>query len=168
MKGITDVLDSINEYAGRISSVIVYALLIVVVYEVISRKVFNAPTVWGFDLSFMLYAALFLLGGGYTMKYKGHVAIDIFSSRLSNKKQAVMSIITYLIFFFPFMIILLYVTGAFALQSWGDLERSQSPWNQPLYHFKTLMPIGFMLLFLQGLSEFIKTIINLISEGKAK
>lgn len=168
LKGITNILDSINEYAGRISSVIVYALLIVVVYEVVSRKVFNAPTAWAFDLSFMLYASLFLLGGGYTMKYKGHVAIDILTSRFSKKKQAVVSIITYLIFFFPFMSILIYVTGAFALQSWGDLERSQSPWNQPLYHFKTLMPIGFTLLFLQGLSEFIKTIMNLAEERKAK
>lgn len=161
MKGITDVLDSINEYAGRITSVIIYALLIIVIYEVISRKVFNAPTVWGFDLSFMLYSAMFLLGGGYTLKYKGHVAIDVLTSRLTKKKQALISIITYIVFFFPFMSILVYVTGAFALQSWADLERSQSPWNQPLYHFKTLMPIGFFLLMIQGLSEFLKTIITL-------
>jgi len=73
LKGITDVLDLINEYAGRITSVIIYALLIVVIYEVISRKVFNAPTVWAFDLSFMLYSTMFLLGGGYTLKYKGHI-----------------------------------------------------------------------------------------------
>jgi len=168
LRGITNLLDSINEYSGRISSVIVYALLIVVIYEVISRKVFNAPTVWGFDLSFMLYAAMFLLGGGYTMKYKGHVAIDIISNRFTKRNQSIVSIIAYLIFFFPFMLILIYVTGAFALQSWEDLERSQSPWNQPLYHFKTLMPLGFTLLFLQGLSEFIKTIINLKGENKTK
>lgn len=161
MKGITDVLDSINEYAGRITSVIIYALLIIVIYEVISRKVFNAPTIWSFDLSIMLYSAMFLLGGGYTLKYKGHVAIDVLTSRLTKKKQALISIITYIVFFFPFMSILVYVTGAFALQSWADLERSQSPWNQPLYHFKTLMPIGFFLLMIQGLSEFLKTIITL-------
>lgn len=166
MKGITDFLDLINEYAGRITSLIIYALLLVVIYEVISRKAFNAPTVWGFDLSFMLYSAMFLLGGGYTLKYKGHVAIDVLTSRLRTKQQAIISIITYIVFFFPFMSILVYVTGAFALQSWADLERSQSPWNQPLYHFKTLMPIGFSLLILQGLSEFLKTIITLQKGGK--
>lgn len=161
MKGITNVLDSINEYAGRITSVVIYALLLVVVFEVISRKIFNAPTVWGFDLSVMLYAAMFLLGGGYALKYKAHVAIDVLTTRFSKKTQALISIVSYLVFFFPFMIVIIYVTGAFALQSWADLERSQSPWNQPLYHFKTLMPIGFSLLFLQGISEFLKTIMNL-------
>lgn len=161
MKGITDVLDLVNEYAGKITSVIIYALLLVVIYEVVSRKVFNAPTLWGFDLSFMLYSAMFLLGGGYTLKNKGHVAIDVLTSRLTRKRQAIISVITYIIFFFPFVGILVYVTGAFALQAWADLERSQSPWNQPLYHFKTLMPIGFSLLMIQGLSEFLKTIIVL-------
>lgn len=165
MKGITDVLDSINEYAGRMSSVIIYLLLVVVLYEVISRKVFNAPTVWAFDLSFMLYSAMFLLGGGYTLKYKGHVAIDVLTARLRKKQQAIISIITYLVFFFPFVGVLLYVTGDFALQSWADLERSQSPWNQPLYHFKALMPLGFTLLMIQGLSEFFKAIITMQKGG---
>jgi len=167
LKGITNVLDSINEYAGRITSVIIYTLLLVVVFEVISRKVFNAPTVWGFDLSVMLYAAMFLLGGGYALKCKAHVAIDVLTTRFSKKTQALISIISYLVFFFPFMIVLIYVTGAFAMQSWADLERSQSPWNQPLYHFKTLMPVGFSLLLIQGISEFIKTIMNL-KEDKTK
>lgn len=161
MKGITNVLDSINEYAGRITSVVIYALLIVVVFEVISRKIFNAPTIWAFDLSVMLYAAMFLLGGGYALKYKAHVAIDVLTTRFSKKTQALISIVSHLVFFFPFMIVIIYVTGAFALQSWADLERSQSPWNHPLYHFKTLMPIGFCLLFIQGISEFLKTIMNL-------
>ncbi|MCX8030416.1 MAG: TRAP transporter small permease subunit [Thermodesulfovibrionales bacterium] len=161
MKGIIKLFDLINEYAGRATSIIIYFLLLVVVYEVISRKVFNAPTVWGFDLSFMLYSTMFLLGGGYTLKYSGHVAIDVFTSRLPKRKQAIISLITYLIFFFPFMFVLIYVSGAFALQSWIDLERSQSPWNQPLYHFKTLMPIGFTLLMIQGISEFLKTLLIL-------
>lgn len=161
MKALTEKLDTINEYAGRATSVVIYALLFVVVFEVISRKVFNAPTVWGFDLSTMLYSAMFLLGGGYTLKYKGHVAIDVLTVRLSKKNSAIITILSYIVFFFPFMAVLIYVSGAFALQSWGDLERSQSPWNQPLYHFKTLMPIGFGLLFIQGVSEFIKTIINM-------
>lgn len=168
MKKIIHFFDTINEYAGRATSLIVFILLAVVLYEVTARKIFNAPTIWAFDLSYMLYAAMFMLGGAFTLKYRQHVAIDVITSILPRKTQAIIGLVGYLVFFFPFVIIFIYVTGKFALQSWSNLETSQSPWGQPLYHFKTLMPFGFFLLLLQGISEFIKDILIIKGEGDKK
>jgi len=166
LKTLIKIIDLISDYVARITCLSAYILLFVVIYEVIARKLFKSPTVWGFELSTMLYAAMFVLGGSYTLKQKGHVAIDLLTIRLKNKHKSIISIFTYLIFFFPFMITLVYATGLFALQSWLDLERSQSPWNQPLYHFKTLMPLGFGFLLLQGLSEFFKNIFTILEDKK--
>ncbi|MBA4396851.1 MAG: C4-dicarboxylate ABC transporter permease [Syntrophus sp. (in: bacteria)] len=168
MKAIADFFDSVSEYSGRATSLIIFALLFVVLYEVAARKIFNAPTVWAFDLSYMLYATMFLLGGAYTLKHRQHVAIDIITTMFSKKTQAIISLVAYLVFFFPFVLVFIYVTGNFALQAWDNLETSQSPWGQPLYHFKTLMPLGFTLLLFQGISEFIKDVIIIKREGDRK
>lgn len=168
MKAIAVFFDSVSEYAGRATSLIIFALLFVVLYEVVARKIFNAPTVWAFDLSYMLYASMFLLGGAYTLKHRQHVAIDIITTMFSRKTQAIISLFAYSFFFFPFVLVFIYVTGNFALQAWSNLETSQSPWGQPLYHFKTLMPLGFILLLFQGISEFIKEIIIIKGEGDRK
>jgi TRAP-type mannitol/chloroaromatic compound transport system permease small subunit len=168
VKKIVEFLDSIAEYTGRATSFIIFALLFAVMYEVIARKFFGSPTVWGFEISYMLYAAMFLLGGAHALKYHQHVAIDVITCTLSKRTQAIISIVCYLVFFVPFVLIFIWVTTTFAAQAWANLERSQNPWNQPLYHFKTLMPIGFILLFIQGISEFLKNIMNLKGEGAAK
>jgi TRAP-type mannitol/chloroaromatic compound transport system permease small subunit len=167
MKAIADFFDSVSDYAGRATSLIIFALLFVVLYEVVARKFFNAPTVWAFDLSYMLYATLFLLGGAFTLLHRQHVSIDILTSMFSKRTQAIISLVCFAVFFFPFVLAFIYVTGNFALQAWDNLETSQSPWGQPLYHFKTLMPIGFFLLLLQGISEVIKNITT-IREGGSK
>lgn len=165
MKAIADFFDSFSEYSGRAISLIIFALLFVVLYEVVARKFFNAPTVWAFDLSYMLYAAMFLLGGAFTLLHRQHVSIDIITSMFSKRTQAIINVVCYLVFFFPFVLAFIYVTGNFALQAWDIRETSQSPWGQPLYHFKTLMPVGFFLLLLQGVSEFVKNIMALTSGG---
>ncbi len=164
MNNITEKLDKINEYAGRITSISSVLLLFVVLYEIFSRKIFDTPTTWGFELSYMLYASIFLLGGGYALKHHSHVSIDVITSSLPKRIQAIIGLVTYIIFFFLFVSVFIYVSSKFALQSWINLERSQSPWNQPLYHFKTLMPIGFLLLLIQGISEFIKILYMLKSK----
>ena len=111
---------------------------------------------------------MFMLGGAHALKHRQHVSIDVITSVLSKKTQAIISLACYLVFFFPFVLVFIYVTGIFAMQSWANRELSQSPWGQPLYHFKTLMPVGFGLLLLQGVSECIKDILLIKGEGGAK
>ncbi|MEF3255055.1 MAG: TRAP transporter small permease subunit, partial [Deferribacterales bacterium] len=153
MKGFVKVVESLQEIVGKSIGLIHYILIFVVLYEVISRKVFSNPTVWGFDLSYMLYAVMFLLGFGYTLKHKAHVRIDIIYAYLSPKKKAILDLIGYTIFFLPFILICLKVSYDFAAQSWEMREQSMSVWQIPIYPFKTFMFIGFLLLFIQGIAE---------------
>ncbi len=158
MLKIIKIVDTINEWAGRVSSIFGYALFIVVVVGVIARKVFNHPFIWNFEASYMLYAAMFLLGFGYTLKYKMHVTIDVFYSVLGPKAQLLFDIIGFLLFFVPFAYVSLKSSTIFTIQSWQMMEHSQSTWAPPIYPFKTLMPIAFVLLALQAIVEIIKSI----------
>lgn len=158
MKGLIKIIDKLTEIVGKAVSVLVFVLLIVVVYEVISRKIFNSPTVWAFELSYMLYGTLFMLGLGYALKHGSHVCIDVISNRFSPKKQAILSIFSYIVFFFPFMYFGIKSSWQFFSQSWAMRELSQSPWSPPIYPFKFIMLLGFLLLTIQGISEFFKQI----------
>ncbi len=157
LKFIT-VIDTINEWAGKASSVLGYILFIVVVLGVIARKVFNRPFIWNFEASYMLYAGMFLLGLGYTLKHKMHVTIDVIYSALGPKAQLFFDIIGFVLFLIPFAYVSLKSSTIFTLQSWQILEHSQSTWAPPIYPFKTLMPVAFVLLVLQAIVEIIKSV----------
>ena len=158
MLKIIKIVDTINEWAGRVSSVLGYVLFIIVVVGVIARKVFNHPFIWNFEASYMLYAAMFLLGFGYTLKHKMHVTIDVFYSMLGPKAQLLFDIIGFVLFFIPFAYVSLKSSTIFTAQSWQMMEHSQSTWAPPIYPFKTLMPIAFVLLALQAIVEIIKSV----------
>jgi len=151
-------IDTFNTVIGKVLSFTVYLLLIIVLYEIVSRKIFGNPTIWGFELSYMLYGFLFMMGYAYALKSKSHVNIDIFYSRASPRKQGILDIIGYLVFFFPFIYFGLKASYQFTIQSWQIMEHSQSTWAPPVYPYKTTLLIGFFLLLLQGISEFLKAI----------
>lgn len=165
MKGFINTVDSIQEFLGKIIGLINYVLIFVVLYEVVSRKLFGNPTVWGFDLSYMLYGTMFMLGFGYTLKHGSHVRIDIIYAYLKPKRKAILDLIGYAIFFFPFMIVCLKVSYDFGMQSFEMREQSMSVWQIPIYPFKITMFLGFLLLFIQGIIEILKSIL-LLKEGK--
>lgn len=164
MRKIIKMIDGINEVIGKITSILGYVLLFVVVYGVTARKIFGKPMIWNFELSYMLYAVMFLMGFGYTLKHKMHIGIDVITSRLNRKTQGILELITFVIFFLPFTLIAIKSTWTFALESWKGLEHSQSAWGPPIYPFKTFMPIGFFLLLLQGISEVIKSFYKIKGE----
>jgi TRAP-type mannitol/chloroaromatic compound transport system permease small subunit len=102
-----------------------------------------------------------MLVAGYGLLYGSHVRIDLFTSRLSQKTQAVISIICYLIVFFPFMLVWLYYGWGYFYSSWSIVEKSWSPWAPILYPIKFVIPLAAIFLILQGLSEVIKSIVTI-------
>lgn len=155
-------LDSINEWIGRIFSWTIVIISILVVTEVIMRRFLNRPTIWNFEVVKQLYGFYFLILAGYTLLHKGHVAIDLIHEKLSLRKQAVVDVISYLIFFFPFCFILFSEGITFAKTSWAMKETSWSVFAPPLYPIKTVIPIAAALLLVQGLSVFIRRFTILI------
>ncbi|MBW1783293.1 MAG: TRAP transporter small permease subunit, partial [Deltaproteobacteria bacterium] len=96
------------------------------------------------------------------------VSVDILYNHLSKKSRAILDIISYIIFFFPFCIVIVIYGTCFALDSWGDLETSWSACGCPLYPIKTIVSISFLLITIQGVAIFIRTLFNLIrGEGNA-
>lgn len=105
----------------------------------------------------MEYGALFVLGGAYTLKHHGHIRVDIFFNRLSPRGRAIFDTLVYLVIFFPLSYVLIKYGIQFAHHAWEIHECSYlSYWQPPVYPIKTILPLGFLLLAIQGVSEFIR------------
>ena len=90
LEQVKTTLETISRKEGELTSFLIYPLLIIVVYEVIMRYVFNAPTTWGFEATTFLYGLHYMFGYAYTDVHDAHVKVDIFTAHLSKKNQAVM------------------------------------------------------------------------------
>jgi len=152
------IAESLNQWLGGRLSLLFYALMVIMVFEVIARYVFNAPTNWAYELSTFVFSGACLLGGGYVLLHKGHVNIDILYSHLRPRGRAVIDLCT-APFFFLFIGILLWQGTIFFLNSLAYWEHSTTVWAPPLYPIKLALPIGAALILLQGVVKFIKDII---------
>ena len=153
MQIISNSIDALNEKVGVASSFLILPLVGVVVYEVFMRYVFSSPTAWGFELTTFLYGVHFMLGLAYTHKHDGHVSIDVFESRLSDKLRIRLRIASNLVIFIPTIGLLSIWSVKYAATSWGMRELASSSWAPAIYPYKTLMAIGFVLLFFQGVAK---------------
>lgn len=157
MKQFLAFIDLLSEKAGKAFSWLILALTGVLVVEVIARYIFIRPTVFAFDMTWMLFGSYIIMGAAYTHLAGGHVRVDFLYNRLPTRSRAILELILYLIFFFPLLTFLVISCTEFALVSWaGDERSSVSLWKPAVYPFKTLMMMGFYLLALQGVAQFIK------------
>jgi TRAP-type mannitol/chloroaromatic compound transport system permease small subunit len=156
LKRILNFIDKITEWTGRIFSWIILVLTFLVVVEVVLRYVFSHPTIWNFEVTIQLYAFHFMIVAAYTLLHKAHVSVDIIHAKLRRRTQAVLDVITYVLFFFPFMIVLLYEGIRYAAKSWSMLETSWSVFAPPLYPIKTVIPVMAFLILLEGIAIFIR------------
>jgi TRAP-type mannitol/chloroaromatic compound transport system permease small subunit len=149
-------INGLNEKVGYYTSFLVIPLVLIVAYEVVMRYLFNAPTVWVFEATTLLYGTHFMLGIAYTYKHNGHVSIDVFEARLPQRARTILRLIVSLIMFIPTVGMLSIWSVIYASDSWRNWEHASTSWAPPLYPFKTLMAIGFILLFLQGVAKMIQ------------
>jgi len=155
-------IDRINTWVGKIGAWCIVALSVAIFYEVVARYAFRAPTTWAYDVSYMLYGALFMLAGAYTLSRNGHVRGDFLYRQWRPRRQAAMDLALYLLFFFPGILALIYAGWDFAKLSWLIKERSSvSPFGPPVYHFKMLIPFAGLLMLLQGIAETIRCLLCL-------
>jgi TRAP-type mannitol/chloroaromatic compound transport system permease small subunit len=151
--------DTISAWSGTVTAWLIIPMTIAVTWEVVARHFFRAPTIWAFDVTYMLYGTHFMLGTAYTLMRIGHVRTDMLYQRWSIRRQNLIDAIGYLFFFFPAMAFLFYYGGQEALQSWRVGETSDaSPWRPIVYPFKTVIPLTALLLFVQGIAELLKSL----------
>jgi len=158
VKKLVRFLDSINEWTGKIFCWLVVPLVLLTVMEVILRRFLGSPTIWSFEVLKQIYALHFMIVAGFGLRYGSHVSVDIFSMMLSNRARAILDLISYLVFFFPFCIVCIWQGYSFAATSWAMKETSWSVFAPPLYPVKTVIVVTFILLAIQGISECIKRV----------
>jgi TRAP-type mannitol/chloroaromatic compound transport system permease small subunit len=156
LKKFVRTVDSVNAFVGRYTALLLIPLVLVVFYEVIMRKIFNAPTTWAFEMTVYIYAFHFMMAMGVTHLHDKHVRIDIITLQLPPKAQLVLRLVTFWIIFLPFVGAMLWAGTEYAAKSWMQWERSWSAWKPPLYPFKTVIPVSLLLLLIQGFANFIR------------
>ncbi|WP_397474240.1 TRAP transporter small permease subunit [Pusillimonas sp.] len=154
---IPRVVDPLTNWVASLVKWIVLVLAFVNCYEVVMRYVFGKPTIWAYDISYMLGGSFFVLGIGYALLTKAHVRVDVVYIHWSRKTQALLDVILSLLLFFPAFSVLLYKLIPWVIRSWERQEKaSGSFWLPPIYPLKTIILIAVALLLLQGLSELCK------------
>ena len=147
-------VEGISVWTGRAFGWCILVLTFSVAYEVVVRYVFNAPTVWAFDMMVQMYGALFLMAGPYALAQDSHVRGDVLYRLFPVRWQARIDFVLYILFFFPGMLALFWFGYEIAADSWRYKEVS---WNSPariqIYFFKTLIPVAGFLLIVQGIAE---------------
>jgi len=157
--------DGISEWSGKIFMWLVIPMTALVAFEVISRRFFNTPHIWSLEVTNYLYGPHFMLVAAYTLLHKGHVAIDIIYNRFPPRVRGVLDIITYSTLFFPFCIIMTYQGAIFAKTSWLIHETSESAGLRVVPLVKTVIPVTFALVLIQGLAGFVRSI-GLLVKGE--
>lgn len=152
-------LDDISLWSGRLVAWLIVPMVLGLVYEVVARYGFNAPTVWAYDLTYMLYGAFFMLGAAYALLRGAHIRTDVFYGGWSPRLQGAVDAVCYLVFFFPFVVALLYLGTGFFWTSFLRGERVvSSPWMPVIYPLKAVIPVTCLLLLVQGLAEFLRSL----------
>lgn len=165
MKTILDLIDAMSEWTGRIVAWTILIMVGFVILEVLLRRFFSRPTIWSFEVTVHLYAFYFMILAGHALLHNSHVSVDVFYSTFGERTKAFVDVLTYLIFFFPFVSILLYFGIKYAASSWAIKETSGSVFSPPLYPLKTVIPVAALMLLLQGLAIFIRRL-NIAIRGK--
>ncbi len=152
-------IDIFSLWCGRIFCWMLVPLMIAMVWEVVARKLFIAPTIWAYDTSRMLSGALFMAGAGYALMRGVHIRADFIYRQWSPRSQALVDAFLYLLFFFPAMGYFLWVSFEYAGSAWLSWELSMdTAWMAPVAPVRTAMPAGAAFLILQGISELLKCI----------
>lgn len=155
---LSNKLEWFTRKEGELTSFLIYPLLFIVVYEVLMRYLFNAPTTWGFEATTFLYGLHYMFGLAYTDLHDGHVKVDIFTTLASDKVQRILKIVTNLVFFMPVMLCMTIWSIRFAYTSTIGLEVNATSWAPPIWPLKILMACCFFFLFLQGVANLLKDI----------
>ena len=156
---ITTKIDRFTDATGVWVAWLNVPLVLAVSYEVVARYFFHAPTIWVYDVTYMLYGTIFMLGAAYTLHKGAHIRTDFFFENWSIRTRGVIDSVAYLTLFFPTLLVFMIVTGDQAWYAFVINETSeQTPWRPILWPFKAVVPLTCLLLMIQGVSETMKSI----------
>ena len=163
-----DALDWINRLVGAVVMWCALAMVLVQFAAVLMRYVFGYSSIFVNESVLYLHASLFMLGAGYTLWAQGHVRVDIFHAKLSERGKAMVDIFGHLFLLTPSLLLLLYWSWPMVRRSWSIYEGAISVGGVPAsFLLKSLVPAFCVLLLIQGVSALIRDVIRLgrVSDG---
>ena len=150
-------IDILSNWTGKITCLMLLPVIISMVYEVVARKLFIAPTDWAYDISRMFSGAMFMAGAGYALMRGVHIRADFIYRGWQKTTQARVDALLYLLFYFPAMLFFFWISAEYTLKSWVTWERSMdTALMAPLAPARTAMPLGALFLLLQGIAELLR------------
>ena len=153
-------IDIFSKSIGHAFSWCVLILTASTCYEVFMRYVLNSPTVWAFDMSYMMYGALFMMSGAYAVSRNSHVRGDFIYRKWSNRTQAKVDLTLYLVFYFPAIFAMVFTGGQYAFESMRILESSvNSPAGVPVWPLKMVIFVAGITLLIAGISEVMRCLV---------
>lgn len=151
-----------STWVGHVFSWLIVVLTLFVSWEVFSRYALDAPHAWAYDAMIMLYGALFMMAGAYTLAKNGHVRGDVLYGFFRPRAQAALDLTLYFVFFIPGVIALVWAGYYYAAESWAIREHSSvMAEGPPIYPLKTVIPVAGVILLAQGVVEIIRCAICL-------
>lgn len=160
MESFVTFIDRLTAWFGKAFAWCIVIMTFGVGYEVFVRYVLRDPTAWAFDLSYMMYGALFMMAGAYTLSRDGHVRGDFLYRLWKPRTQAKVEFVLYFLFFFPGVLALIISGWKYAARSFRYGEVSvMSPANVPIFQFKAIIVAAGILLLLQGLAQLCRCMI---------
>ena len=150
-------IDRFSDLTGKLISLSMLFLVASICYECFARYLFNAPTVWVQESSFMANGAAFMLGCAYTLHKGAHVRTDMLWERYSERKKGWVDLVAYVLLFYPTLITLMVISIDDAWYAFQINELSeQTPWRPIMWPFRSAIPLAALLLMIQGVSEALK------------
>ncbi|HYH41070.1 MAG TPA: TRAP transporter small permease subunit [Burkholderiales bacterium] len=160
-------IDYTNERVGRAVSWLVLVAVLISAGNAVTRYALNVSSNAWLEVQWYLFSAIFLLAAGWALKRNAHVRVDVITSRLSQRSQAWIDVLGALFFLMPMAILIAYLSLPMFVQSWTGHEMSSDAGGLVRWPVKLLIPLGFALLALQGVSEIIKRVAFLRGEAGA-
>ena len=155
---LSRVIDALNERVGHLVYWLVLVMVLVSAGNATSRYALSRASNAWLELQWYLFAAVFLLCAGYTLLHNEHIRIDVIVGRLSRRTQAWIDIGGTVLFLLPMAVTIAWLSWPIFLNAWHSNEVSASAGGLIRWPVRVLVPAGFFLLALQGLSELIKRI----------
>jgi TRAP-type mannitol/chloroaromatic compound transport system permease small subunit len=157
MDRIIKVIDQISIWSGKAVSWLIIPMAAVLVWEVFIRYVYR-PTLWAIDISTMCYGTHYWLAGALTLYMGKHIRTDFLYQKWKPRTQCWVDVCCYLFLFLPGIVMFIWLSWEYASDSWALREELMTTWRPPAYWYKSTIPLGGILLLLQGISELLKSI----------
>ncbi|TAF68194.1 MAG: TRAP transporter small permease subunit [Cytophagales bacterium] len=169
LKNFIQSIETVVEWVGKAVAWLTLLLVLIMCFDVIRRYLFRTTSVAFIELEWYLFSMIFLLAASYTLKHDKHVRVDVFYASLSDYKKAWVNMLGALFFLFPFCLVVIYASSKYVLVSYGYQEGSPDPGGLPArYLIKAVIPIGFVLLLMQGIASFLNNLYTIYSHYQHK